>query len=169
MMSHARFLQIHSGQTSVAKKVYEAVPILEAWSVGQVNAALQRSGVVIAFRDVAGCLNTLKNSGLINEPKTGEFIREGVRQPKTPKVKEPEMKPEAPRAVITTGQHPITTNPIDKLENLAQRIMQVSQMVKGIADDLSDAAIDIQHQFEGKEEDLKKFKQLQELLKGIGA
>ena len=94
MMNHVRFEMIHRGQTSVAQKVYEAIPIAEAWSLSQINSELGRCGSSITYRVVEGCIKALVESGIVIETplRSQHFTRTPVRS-KTikPKEKEPEM------------------------------------------------------------------------------
>jgi hypothetical protein len=75
-LSIARQRVLLSSQTAVAKKVFELVPIQEAWTAQEIQGALQRATrSSMDFRLLGGCLNTLKEAGLVAEPKPGHFER----------------------------------------------------------------------------------------------
>lgn len=166
-MNHARFSAIYSGLTSVAKKVYEAVPIAEYWPAAKIIYEMDRLNIHVDHSVVRGCLRSLKEAGLIMEVnKQGEFKRVPVRMPasKTKTVEEEEMnnKNTAPATC-----HPKKTTPMDALGELAQRAVRMADMLKDLASDISDAAVEIQAQLEAGDEDVQKLRQLQTLLKGI--
>lgn len=175
MMSRARFNAIYSGITDAAKKVYEVVPIAEAWTVQQVAAELHRCKVPVARIDVlTGCLDSLRRAGLVCEPRRGQFRRERVRddKPTAAAVEIPtftKIEPEEKNMANKPQPTPrASTTPLDRLGDLAQRVTQLSIALKDVASELSDAAVDIQSQLEHGEEDVKKLRQLQTLLKSIG-
>jgi uncharacterized membrane protein YccC len=175
MMSEARFSQIISGQTAIAQKVYEHVPLQEHWSVKEVYAAASKSGMVIDAGVLHGCLRALTDCGLLRENRLG-FKREGVRK----KVELSNLK-EAIQAQPQTQETKPMPKPqdtgasaVDTLGNLAQRLAALAQRhqqeMKELADLVSDAAIEVQAQFERHEADvadLGKLRQLKDLLKTI--
>ncbi|MBV6321922.1 hypothetical protein [Duganella violaceipulchra] len=168
-ISQSRFEAIFSGQSSVAKKVYDAVPISESWNVKRITAELIRQGTGQDPRTIAGCLDTLKRSGLINELLRGEFRRESVKEVTVKKVEvEVNSKPvgvptpEAPAPVLQPG-----VSPMDVLGHLAARAAALSQMARNLCADIENAAVEIQQHVESVEQDTQKFKQLQSLLKSM--
>ena len=74
-MTATRIRILENQQTGVAKKVYGAVPINEAWPSKSIVAELTRQGQVRDFSIIEGCLNTLKEVGLIKEMSPGHFQR----------------------------------------------------------------------------------------------
>jgi hypothetical protein len=167
MMSQARFNQVMSGMTTIAKKVFDAVPIEDSWTGTQIASEMIRRGVNVEFKILIGCLDTLLKAGLINEPRKGCFRREAIREIiKTTTPKEIDMQSAvkaAPKAVPQPQQEPM-----DRLGELAQRVAQIAGMLKDVASEISDAAVDIQTKMEASEEATHKMKQLQELLSSIG-
>lgn len=72
--------------SGIVRKVYDAVPMSEPWSMSYINSEVQRNGGTTRdARVVHGCINSLKAAGLVNEPVPGVFIRVAVRpaKPKT--------------------------------------------------------------------------------------
>ena len=82
------------GQTGIAKKVYECVPISEPWRSFQVLTALRNmTGSTPDVRIVQGCLRDLVDSGLIRRTGTDHYQRiqvEKKTKPQEPKMGEPE-------------------------------------------------------------------------------
>lgn len=177
MMSQARFNAIYSGQTAIAKKVYDAVPIADTWSIPQIIGELERTGFRHEYRSVAGCLATLLNAGLVQDTGKGRFCREPIRE-KTPTPKEESMKP-APVPPVAVSIAPVSLaslaaqsapskSPIDRLGELAARVTAMAISLKDLAAEISDAAIDAEAQFEQNETAMAKVKQLQSILKSLG-
>jgi hypothetical protein len=176
MMSQARFNSVYSGLTAIAKKVYEAVPIAETWSIPQIIGELERTGFRHEYRSVAGCLATLLNAGLVQETSKGKFCREPIRE-KTIAPKEEAMKA-APVPAVAVSPAPAVRaavavpapqkSPIDRLGELAARVAAMAGSLKELASDISDAAIDVEAQVEQNEAAMAKVKQLQSILKSLG-
>ncbi len=192
MMSQSRFNLIYSGMTSIARKVYAVVPMRERWQVGQIIAEFQRSGQSADYRVIAGCLNTLIAAGLVHEPRKGEFSREPIRVPSAVNASTVDAAAVAQAAIATTvivppsksiketmqpkTQLPATSptvakpkdSPVDKLGLLAQRANGTANLLKELASEIGDAAIEIQEMLETNDLDVQKMKQLQSLLKSLG-
>jgi len=192
MMSAARFAQIMSGMNTPAKKVYDVVPMEEAWTAHAIcNEANKTRNV--SFEVVRGCLDVLAKAGLVAQD--GEkFRREEVRrrprkvgladlkeviqeaaapQPKEAEKAQPQEK-ETPvnKPTIQAPAAP-KENVVDTLGHLAQRLAAMAlrhqQEMRELADLVSDAAVEVQGQFEKNDADLANYHQLQVLLKGIRA
>ena len=86
-MTPGKLQKILQGQTALARKVFEVVPIKEAWPASQIRHSLkevERSNADL--HTVRGCLATLREIGLVREPEPGCFQRHAVRTPQpTPK------------------------------------------------------------------------------------
>jgi hypothetical protein len=61
-----------------------------------------------------------------------------------------------------------TSSTLDKLAALATRLAAMAAQLRETSDELTDLAIDIEHERETKDADLVKLKQLQTLLKSLG-
>jgi hypothetical protein len=170
MMSEARFSQIFSGQTAIAQKVYEHVPLQEHWNAKEVYAAAAKAGMAIDMGVLHGCLRALTDCGLLRESRLG-FKREGVRKKvELSNLKEAIQAQPQPQEKNKPMSKATGTNVVDTLGNLAQRLAVLSQQVKELSDLVSDAAIEVQAQFERHEADvadLHKLRELRALLKTI--
>lgn len=176
MMSQARFRQRYAGMTSVARKVYGAVPIAQSWTPQQIAAELVRLNVSLEFRVIEGCLRGLTDAGLVAETGKGQFRREPVREPKplpTPQ-EEPTMSPK-PAAKPAASPDPAAapaakkSPALDRLADLAERAAKLAAQVQMLSVDIGDAAIEVQMQVDANEAGAAKLRQLQALLKSIGA
>ena len=143
-----------NGQTSVAQKVFQFVPIQDAWSVSEISAELSRStGSRIDFRVVSGCLGALKSAKLVHEPEPGKFKRNDVGSSQKGEVKAVEETKE--KDVITQAGEIASS-----LRHAAEILQQAAVDVEGIA-----IAIDDKQKDETKE--LHQLRQLRALLKGM--
>jgi len=144
-----------AGQTSLAQKVYQYVPIQEPWTAADIARAMVRaSGSQMDGRTLLGCLGCLKDSGLVREVSSSRFQRTAVSQP-TEKPKEvmpapqkPEVKPAAPASAI------------DLLAGIAKSM-------RALAGEIETAALAIEEGQAKAGEEVQKLRQLQALLKGL--
>ena len=157
------------GQSEVARKVFEVVPIGQAWSPTQIKAELERTGASTAsLHVVRGCLRELCSSNLIGEPTREMYRRRAIRnrQP-SPQESAPEMQQPSP--VIEKAEQPIThRSAVDLLSGIAARIGDAAEQhfaqLKQIAADLEDCALTLDQQGEANADDLKKLELLRTLL-----
>jgi hypothetical protein len=169
-MSQSRFDAIFSGQSSIAKKVYDAVPIVESWTAKKILSELSRQGITQDPRTITGCLDTLKRSGLIHEFMKGEFRREVIKE-LSAKAEVPAEKEPAPASKpIVVAPPPVEPeiSAMDILGALAARAAHLSSMASDLSSDISDAAVEIQQRIETIDADTQKLRQLQSILKSIG-
>ena len=194
MLSPAKFKMLYNQQHAAVRKVYDAVPMSEAWDHSQIIGELRRVGH--SMRDmsvVLGCLDTLRRQGLVNEPQKGFFSRVQIRDPKPTNVCEPtphpatcdatlevvEDKPTKEIEVATTMQiKPVKAapkmSPIDRLGALAAtatvmatKARELSDQMKALASDLEVVAIEIEDDVTETAKMADQLKQLKQLLKGL--
>lgn len=73
-MTPKKFKLTLDSMTAISGKVFEAVPIQEAWTVNQIVTALGRtSSTRVDMKTATGCLDTLKHAGLVKEIERGLF------------------------------------------------------------------------------------------------
>ena len=148
-ISAARHTELLSAQSAIARKVFDVVPIQEAWTAQQIGGALQQqTRSSLHFRTLEGCLNTLKEAGLIEEPRRAYFRR---IMPREPLKAVPMTKPE---------ETPAQMGAVELLTDIAAR-------ARRLADDIEAAAEVIVEQSQSNEEALKKLTQLQSILKSL--
>lgn len=167
-MNFHRFQALFEGINSAARKVYNATPISETWDVAALSRELERTTGRMDYRTAHGCLAHLVEVGLVLEPTHGMYRRTPVRTPemKTPEPKEPnamtqaftQAKPQAVPVVAPVAK----VSPMDILGALAIR-------ARDLQTDIENAALAIQEQLDANEKDMEKFRQLQTILKGLGA
>lgn len=173
-MNAEKFNRILSVQTATARKVFDCVPIETSWSLTQIVAELARSGIRPGIKIVHGCLNCLKEDGLVKESSGQRFTRARPSQSVTQSAQIIDIARQEPPLMLgseTTSNNPspATTaeqpSPMSRLEILAVRLRGVGKDLLAVADEIDDCIIDLQQQSEGMLEKIEKAKQLQKLLK----
>ena len=160
-MTATRIRILENQQTGVAKKVYGAVPINEAWPSKSIVTELTRQGQVRDFSIVEGCLNTLKEVGLIRETAPGYFQRV---KPKPTVEKEAEPMTTKPLNPPTKSE---PTEPVDRLAAIGTKLRGLSKMFLELADDIDEATLAFEEKASGNDEELAKLRQLKGLLKSL--
>lgn len=160
-MTATRIRILESQQTGVAKKVYGAVPINEAWPSRQIVMELSRQGQVRDFSIIEGCLNTLKEVGLIREVAPGHFQRV---KPKPATEKEAEPMTTKPLNPPTKSE---STEPVDRLAAIGTKLRDLAKMFFELADDIDEATLAFEEKASGNDEELAKLRQLKGLLKSL--
>ena len=172
-MNHARQEQLLAGQSGIARKVFEATPIGEAWSAHQIRTELARLGATNDIRIIDGCLRTLAETGLIQEPTRGFFKRKPervvapiheVKDVKLIRANDSASAPQPPR----TEPAAATASPLEVLCGISARMAEIAASMKQLQKDIDDAAIVIEQRFSESEGRNEKLIQLQQLLKSLG-
>ena len=160
-MTATRIRILENQQTGVAKKVYGAVPINEAWPSKSIVAELTRQGQVRDFSIIEGCLNTLKEVGLIRETAPGYFQRV---KPKPTVEKEAGPMTTKPLNQPTKSE---PTEPVDRLAAIGTKLRGLSKVFLELADDIDEATLAFEEKASGNDEELAKLRQLKGLLKSL--
>ncbi len=131
-MNETRQQQLLQGHTALAKKVYEFVPIQEAWPASAINTALRTNGQTAAHHvAVRACLGDLKDQGLIKEVKPGIFQRLEVTvkiKPKNPPGSQTYLDLADPNKFIP--QNPPKGTPVTKPSNPVLKLSDVAALSK---------------------------------------
>lgn len=159
----ARLATIERGLTGIARRVLDATPIGEAWSVHQVYSEIRRQGHSVDFRVVSGCLTSLCSQRLVREPQPGAYIRGKVATIDDEQAAQIESQAIKEAASL----QPADGDPLDRLGELAGRIRLLAAEANRVADALDEATIEATGQMERLRADTKKLRQLQDLLKGM--
>lgn len=184
MMNAAEYARREMQQTGTAKRVLQAVPITEVWSSKQIAGEIART-THVDYRVVIGCLNTLKEAGLIQEPLRGYFQRARVREASTPPLKAIAAPP-APAVATTPPPAPppapnSAVEPLDKLshcidrlralgvgfDTAAKSINDAAAGFKALADEFETALIEYETSTDDQQKEREKLQQLRALLKEL--
>lgn len=153
------------GQTGVAKKVYECVPINEPWTSFQVMTAMRNlTGSTPDNRIVSGCLVSLVDSGLVKKSGRDQFQRIAVDAKQ--KNQESSMAKAELKLEVVSEKKAVGT-PLEMLSDLAGEIVAMANNLQRLAARVEDVALAVEQEREGNAAAVGKLKQLQDLLKGI--
>lgn len=159
------------GQTGIAQKVYECVPMQEPWASFQVLAALRNmTGSTPDTRIVSGCLASLVDAGLIKKVGRDQYQRIVVarldaREKTT--TKEPQMA-EAVQSVETKpAELKRAASPLEMLGELATEIVGMAEHMKRLAARVEDVALAVEQEREVTAKSVEQYRQLKALLKSL--
>lgn len=171
-MSAQRLAAVERGLNGMERKVLEVVPMQESWNAKAIQGELHRLGKPLEIKQLAGCLRSLRDVGLIKLNADGEYIRVAVERPLAVKAPFPGLAPvqaQPERETMTLKAAPApaacaeSPAKVDFMAVLAKKAARLRLE----ADALDELALAIGEREQKHEEDLAKFKQLRELLKGI--
>jgi hypothetical protein len=168
MLSKSKFRELFSNLNAPVKKVYEAVPNGEAWDATKIMSELRRLN--ISMRDpkaIIGCLDTLRQRGLITEPSRGNFVRVPIRDNEAIHSIIEEVKKEDVVNTNTKNNTTLKKTTIEKLTDLSSKATGLAAQMKLLASDLELVAIELEDEIHDSSEAARKFTQLQQLLKGL--
>lgn len=180
-MTPKRQQQLLQGQSSVARKVFDHIPIQDSWPAHRIAGEIERTTRSrLDAKVVSGCLASLVEAGLVRQTGLIAKAREYQRVPVSSGtagalevLKEAGLKVRTVEDVSDTpagNQH--TENPATPfvvLSTLNDRLFQVSQELKQIATDLGDAVLQIESAREQNARDAETLRQLQTLLGGLSS
>ncbi|MBN3848644.1 hypothetical protein G3N58_17705 [Paraburkholderia sp. Ac-20342] len=167
-MTPERHAQLLAGQSTIAQKVYQVVPISGAQNVAWIANALKRAtSSTPDLRIIHGCLSALQDAGLVRQPKSGSYQRDPDPGSKGATLK-PQPKLAAPEAVADaepTVEAKATT--VDCLADVARRLKEMGAYANRIAEEIEGIALDIESDKEVGQAEAQKLRQLKSLLKEL--
>ena len=150
------------GCTAVARKVYEATPIQEAWAPIQIKNALAASTRSSTdLHVVRGCIKALKEAGLVRERPSGHFQRIEVREPNTT-IQEQNMA-----ATTSAPAQAAAKSPVELLADLAHQTAATGRQLLHLSRQIEEAALVVAQEQESTATKLQGLNQLQTLLKSL--
>ena len=172
VMNAKKFESKYNGLTSVAKKIYESLPIKESWTVSQIIAELARNGHRQDHTVVLRVCRELTESGLaimssINSRGDASFVRSKVEKPQPQKPKEETAMPEPIPASKPKSADVVAIKATAKKKGPMELLAELASKARQFAEELDNAALEIEQEFQNSEAKSEKLKQLQTLLKGI--
>jgi hypothetical protein len=170
-MTPAKLKRILNEQTSVAKKVYSAVPITEAWDSHQIAAELRRKQHNLEFRRVQGCLSSMGKAGLIKESPKGYFAAISANTHPVLTKEEHDVQDDIDNQPKVTKPMtiPSTTkrDPMMIISDMSSQMIKLADQLMNLSEEFDKAAEELQAAFAASEEGAAKMKQLQALLKAL--
>ena len=164
-MNESRQQQMLVGQSAIARKVFEIVPIQESWAASEIYGALRAANTAADTCTVRRCLGELKDAGLIREPAGGKFQRDAA----TPKPKKEPVMTQAAKPTVVLIKTP--EGALDVLAALSGEVVSLSdefsKRMKALAGRIEEVALSVEAERESNAEAMAKLKQFQDLLKGL--
>jgi len=176
-MTPARLTQAEQSVNGIAKKVLDAVPKQEPWTVNKIVAEMNRLGRNVSTDVVLGCLSTMTRSGLLKEVEPRTFIRVAAREradlavvpapaPQMPPTAAVQASAEPAPAVSSPTGEPDT---LAKLASLSTSVRTMAAQFAALAEAIDDVALEVEQRIERISADSDKLAQLRALLKSVGS
>jgi hypothetical protein len=150
-----RLMRLENSQTSIARKVLDAVPIQESWPLKLIISEIARRGIKPDAHAIEGCLGTIVDDGLVKKNSHGEFQRVSAKPREETNVRtlpnQVKEVPQEPPVILTTS---------DKLIKLGVDLRAMAN----VADEL---ALEVETMVANSSEELQKLRQLKDLLRGL--
>ena len=162
-MNAKKFESTYQGLTSIAKKVFDVCPIAEPWPINKIVSEMARQGSNQDHRVVLGAIRDLCGRKLVHEVSTGMYQRIKIEAKPIEKKSMTESAPTPkakPADVVAIKATPKKKGPMELLAELASKARQ-------FAEELDNAALEIEQEFQNSEAKSEQLKQLKSLLKGI--
>lgn len=151
-LSASRQRVLLDGQTAMARKVFEVVPIAESYTAQQIHSALVRNTRAnVDFRVIEGCLSMLHGAGLVSK-SSNLYQRAPVKSKSDTTMKQTETDEEQDAPTQQTA--------VEILTELAER-------ARKLAADLDAAAALIIEENQNRDANVRKLEQLQSILKSL--
>jgi len=154
MMTAARMKILEDQQTSIARKVFAAVPIAEPWTSRAIAGEMRRlsPGNTSDLSTVEGCLNSLVEAGLVCE-RSGHFQRVKVRQ------------------TSDEGAEPMTLRSVGSApgprQDVLSRLASLATRLRILADEIDAIALDADAEIAASKVGDAKLRQFKELLNNL--
>lgn len=163
-MTPLRQQSILRGMPTQAQKVFEFVPIAEVWAdtriLGEMTKSTRSS---IERRVVDGCLDRLRDVGLIREVGRREYQRVRVALSKDDEATDVVPIPVATIAVPADATA-APASAIDLIASISNRLSSVAGEIRQIVSDLETAALQIEEQRTANGREVEELRQLKALL-----
>jgi hypothetical protein len=144
-------------QTPEAQKVYKCVPLNKPWTATDIRKEWMRTMPPVDLKIIAGCLYSLKEMGLVEEHEKGEWTR--VPLPTGADISVIHQVQKEDRT-LTVREKPASNDPMALIADITNRM-------KGLIEELDDAAIAVTEMLKESERKSEQLTQLKALLKGI--
>lgn len=157
-MNNEKLQRAEAAQSSVARKVLEAVPLIEPWATGRILGELARQGRRYSPEVVEGCLRSLTGDGLVKEVHKGEWQAVAFDRPLS--LPAASGSPDGADALAYAAA-------AVKEPDLLTRLAALSARLRQEADALDELALQAAAEIERARAGSSRFAQLKELLKDV--
>lgn len=167
-MNAARLREAERNQTGIARKVLFATPEDVSLPASAILGDMKDKGINVDLQTLTGCLNTLKNTGLVREVGKGEFIRVPIPadKPALTLTSMQDLKVAAKSEAAPEAKPP--ADPLDRMAALAEQARGLAKQLTALAGEIEGVALDAEDRIKAVREDTAKLEQLRKLLQSIG-
>ena len=165
-MNINRLHQKLESASGLERKVFQAVPISTPWDAAAIARELLRTSVSAPVNHVAGCLGKLVQMKLVREPVRGQFIRCQIKPEKDTPINHKDHKADMSKESRESSEAaPAAAEATDCVTRLAN----IAVLLRRAADEAEAVALDFDEEKRDLTRDGERLRQLQALLKGLGA
>lgn len=159
-MNESRQRELLAGVAANARKVFDVVPIEDAWGLDQLLAEVRRLGSGMDSNVLKGCLASLIERALVCEVSPRRYQRAPIRTKSA--AAEPASVTASPVPAVSMAPN---APPLDRLAAIASKLKDLAAGVTALALAIEDAALDIEADQNARDGDAEKARRLRELLK----
>lgn len=161
-VNETRFNSVVNGLNSIARKVFDVVPIESYWGVSRIQQELFRTGSNQTKSIVEGSLKALVGNGLIIE-SNGLFSRVKITKREQKAVPDKKTIQKEEKIMET-----VKSNPFDAVREIAIKFMDAAKQINNLATEIDARLTDVEKHIAENDLDTAKLKQLQSILKSLG-
>lgn len=177
-MNEQRQQRLLENHTALAKKVFEYVPIQEAWTAAAINTALRTYSTTSASHvAVRACIGDMKDQGLVREVRSGYF----QRTPISKKLEQLQLKPTENLPVQNEEKKPKVQPPLSTLDQLSALsddvtamsaevvsfAAEITERMKKLSGRIEEVALQVEAEREVNEEAANKLRTLQSIFLSV--
>jgi hypothetical protein len=173
-MQPQRLRQAEAALSGIARRVLEAVPIAEAWTVAQICSELGRTGSPVDMAKAMGCLRTAVGQGLVKEPHMLTFQRVHIPEIEQPPIPPAPLRVVHPQPELTMSKPapviPATLpadEPLARIGALAARLREQGRQLIKQAEDIEAVGLEFEARIDAAKQGSAKVMALRELLKSL--
>lgn len=167
VMNAKKFESTYQGLTSVARKVFDVTPIAEPWPINKIVSELARTGSNQDHRVVLGAIRDLCGRKLVHEVSIGMYQRIKIEQKPKPVEAKPMAEPKPIAEAKPKTADVLTIKATQKKKGPMELLADLASKARQFAEELDNAALEIEQEFQNSEAKSEQLKQLKSLLKGI--
>lgn len=155
-MNNGRLKSIMNNMSAMDEKIYNCVPIQEAWTVHQVSAEYNRLYRILpSYAGIEKTLKDMAEQGILRKTMDGKqaIFNRYVNKPQEPK--EEEMPKQT------------ATDQVANTPTLAARLMRVSNDLLELAETISSLAQEVEDQVSKPNPELEQLRKLKDAMKSF--
>lgn len=170
-LNASRLQAIEAGQTGIARKVLDAVPIAEAWAPAKIMAEVRRHGTNLDLRIFEGCMTSLVDAGLVRQTGGGAFQRVAAKvRTMTEQADDLVRSVEdygAPAVAAAAVPPKDAPELIERFERIGAHLRSFAKAFSVMADEIETLALEASEQIAKAGEGDEQLRKLRDVLQGL--